>query len=163
MEYKKDVYVDKYNLDEELIQQPQRFLDWALAWVDASDTKEVTKIKLDLIKAETESRIRKNPDKYDIPEGKATEPAIKAEVLKHKRVRRAQKKYIQALKNERKLAEIKASFRQRKSMLEKLVDLNMMLHFSEPKLPTDQKESVYQHRKRKITRRLREELNGNDD
>ena len=117
--------------------------------------REKAKSRFELIKAETESNIRKHPDDYDIPSGKATEPAIKSEVLKHSRVRKAQRKYLKALKNERVLADVKTSFRQRKSMLEKLVDLNLQVHFSDPKIPTTQKESIYQHRKRKITRKLR--------
>jgi hypothetical protein len=43
-------------------------------------------------------------------------------------------------------------------MLEKLVDLNLMLRFSEPKesrLPKDQQEAVYQMRKRNIVNGLK--------
>lgn len=163
MDFKSDIYIDRYNLIEELIRQPQKYYDWALAWERAGSEKEFLKSKLDLVKADIEARIRKNPERYDIPEGKATESAIKAEVMKHNKVKKTNRKYLKALSHEKKMAEAKAAFRQRKSMLEKIVDLNLQLHFAEPKLPTTEKEAIYQHRRKGITRRLRDNLNGNSN
>lgn len=155
MGYREDIKIDKYNLDEELIRQPQKFLDFALLWNEAADQKEKMRTRLDLEKAKAELRIRKELSES---EEKITEKVITATVLKDKKVKRANKKYLSALKYERTLSDVKTAFRQRKSMLEKLVDLNLMLRFSEPKesrLPKDQQEAVYQMRKRNIVNGLK--------
>jgi hypothetical protein len=155
--YKEELRISKYKLDEELIRQPQKFLDWALAWVDAADKKDRAKTFADLERAEVESIIRKDPERFDLGE-KPTEAAVKAAIAKHRRVIKSIEALQTATTIERTLSEVKYSFRQRKSMLEKLVDLNMMMRFSDVKVPAEKNEQLYQHKTRSIKRRLRESM-----
>lgn len=136
----KDLDIDKYNLDEELIRHPQLYVEWALKAAEASEDKDQAKKDLELVKAEVESRIRKNPKKFGIAD-KATETAIRTAVTLHLKTRRYDDIYLKAIHNERVLSKIEKSFSHRKSSLEGLVQLDLRLHFVEPKIPKQYKEN----------------------
>ena len=130
----KDLEIDRYNLDEELVRQPQLYMEWALKAADAG--KEVNDFKhdIDVLKAKIEKRIRRNPERYGL-DSKPTEGAIKATIASHARVRKMTKKYLDALYYERILNDARTSFTQRRKMLEKLCELNLQLHFADVRLP----------------------------
>jgi hypothetical protein len=155
MTFRKQVDIDRYQLDEELVRQPQKYYDWAIKAVKAGEEKENAKHALDIVKADVEKRIRKNPERYGIDDPK--ESAIKLEIPRHPKVKRYTRKYIQATYNERVLNEAKTSFAQRKSMLQSLTQLNIQLHFAEVPVPKEFKETFYQREKKKAQLGLKQE------
>jgi hypothetical protein len=152
MSFKDEVDIDRYQLDTELVQQPQKYYDWGVKAARASEEKETAKHDLDIVKADIEKRIRRNPHKYDIDN--PTESAIKLEIPRHPKVKRYTRKYIKACYNERVMNEAKTSFAQRKNMLQNLTQLNLQLHFAEVYIPEDVKETYYKSKKRLIQRGL---------
>lgn len=155
MNYKKDLKIDRYNLEEELIRQPQLYMTWAIKAANASVEKEEAKSRLEVAKADIDKRIRNNPEKYGYHDGKATESAIKLEIAKHPKIKRRNKQYLEALRDEKIMTEAKNAFQHRKKMLESLVQLNVQLHFAEPKVPLSGREATFRERGSDIRRSLK--------
>lgn len=156
-----DVIINKYKLDDELVRQPQKFYEWAKAEVIAADEAGRLKDAVEIEKAKIEIRIRNNPSLYDLPDN-PKEALIKAAVTINRKVRRANRKYLKALKVQRLLAKAEKSMEHRKKSLEGLVSMNIQMHFSTPKgVPKQDFEIVEQRstlldrarKKRKIKRR----------
>jgi hypothetical protein len=155
MSYHQDLKIDRYNLEWELVHQPQLYMEWALKAATASVEKEDSKTDLELTKAKVDEKIRNDPQKYGIPEGKSTDRAIKLAVEKHPKVRKYFKFYLKALKNEKVLNRAEKAFGQRKKMLEALVTLNIQLHFAEPKIPVTQQEQMYENTRRNVLNKMK--------
>ncbi len=142
-DYRKELKIDRYRLDVELIRQPQKYMDWALKAARAEIETNEAEQAFDLIRGDVEKKVRLNPTRYGFPEGsKPTEAAVKHEALKNKKVQRYRKQYLEALRNEKILKRAERAFQQRKNMLESLTSLNVQLHFAEPKVTTDAREAV---------------------
>lgn len=132
--YDRELFIDKYNLDEELVKQPQLYLDWALKSAEASKEKDSAKKDLDLVKAEAEESIRKNPKKHGIiAKDKITETMIKTAIVLHPKVKKYNLFYLNAIDNERVLAKVEKAFADRKKSLEGLVIIDGRMFFSDPK------------------------------
>lgn len=153
LKYKSQLKIDRYNLEEELIRQPQLFSDWAIAAAKATDEKEAEKNKLEIIKSEVEDEIRKKPKKFGILDVK--EGAIKGAIIRDKRVQKQTEKYLEACSIERILGKAETAFKHRKKMLISLVQLNVQLHFAEPMIPKATQETKYMHGKNEIRRSLK--------
>lgn len=157
--YDKKLFIDKYNLDEELVRQPQLYLDWALKSVEALKEKDNAKKDLDLVKAEAEESIRKNPKKYGIvTKDKVTETMIKTAIVLHFKVKKYNLLYLNAIDNARVLEKIEKSFSDRKKSLEGLVQMDLRLHFSEPKTPAVHKDRIEKDTKRAIRSGLKRRI-----
>lgn len=160
--YKKQLKIDRYNLVVELERQPQLYMDWALQAARAEiETKEAEN-DYDLIRGEFDKKIRRDPERYGID--KITEAAVRVEAGRQIKVKKYYRKYLDALANEKILKRAEKAFQQRKGMLESLVQLNVQLHFAEPRVPHSKREvldrSVRQNiqkdlkRKRKRRRKI---------
>lgn len=149
----KELDINRYQLAKELVRQPQLYMEWALK--AASVEKEVRDLKHDLevLKANVEKRIRNNPEKFGL-EGNPKEGSIKAEIARHRRVKRKTKELSEAIYNERILKDAQTAFVQRRKMLENLTSLNVQLHFADVKLPQRAVEASGREVKRKIQRSL---------
>ena len=131
-DFSEDIEINKYQLDEELVRQPQLYYDWAKAEVNAGDEVAKAKDDLEITSAKVEIEIRKHPTLFDLPEN-PKEGLIKAAIIINKKVKRKKKKYLQALKTQRLLSKAERAFEHRKKSLEGLVSINMQMHFSTPK------------------------------
>lgn len=131
-DFSRDIAINKYRLDEELVEQPQKFYEWAKAEVMAGEKVATLKDDLEVIKSEVEIRIRKNPTLYDLPDN-PKESLIKAAVLVQRKVKKASKRLIKAQRTHGLLKKAEKSFEHRKKSLEGLVSVNMQLHFATPK------------------------------
>lgn len=137
--YRKALDVDQNYLDEELIEQPQKFMDMVELAADAAEEKDDAADALDIIKAEVEDLIRSSPQDYGLEE-KPKEGAIRAAIVTHKRVQAASKRLRKAKKNWQILEGAKKSFEQRKSMLSKLVDWKIAGFHSAPRIKKSTRE-----------------------
>ena len=153
--YKKELKINKYNLDQELTMQPQLFMDWASSYAEASIDRETAKNQLDLIRAEVDHSIRNSPDMKKI---KQTESAISSKVTRSKKVQRYFTKYLNALKVEKILYEAKSAFKQRQKMLEGLVQLHMQSYYSDPKVKVSNElfDTIQQKKERNLKQTSKE-------
>lgn len=131
-DFSEQVQINKYKLDDELVEQPQRYYEWAKLEAKANDDVAYYKDRLEIIKAEVEIRIRKHPTAFDLPEN-PKEGLIKAAILIQPKVKRANRKLLKAMRTHRLLTKAEKSFEHRKKSLEGLVSLNMQMHFSTPR------------------------------
>jgi hypothetical protein len=154
--YDRDLKIDKYNLDEELVCQPQLYLDWALKSVEALKEKDNAKKDLDLVRAEAEESIRKNPKKYGIiAKDKITETMIKTAIILHPEVKKYNLLYLKAIDHARVLEKVEKSFSDRKKSLDGLVQLDIRLYFSEPRTSVEHKDRIVEKTGRAIRRGLK--------
>lgn len=161
-DFSDEVSINKYKLDDELVEQPQRYYNWAKLEAKAADEVALLKDKVEIVKAEVEIRIRKHPTAYDLPDN-PKEALIKAAVLIQPKVKRINKKLLKAMKTHRLLTKAEKSFEHRKKSLEGLVSLNIQMHFATPKsIPRkdleidDQRDTLLnkaRQKRRKIKRR----------
>lgn len=137
-EYRRQLKIDKYNLENELMEQPQKYSDWATRAAEAeTETKEAEKDYL-IVKADKEKLIRSNPTYYGLDE-KPLKDAVSQEAMKSKKVQKYYKKYLQAQHNEKILKVAEKSFAQRKSMLTSLVAYITRMYTSDPYVPREEK------------------------
>jgi len=151
MTYIKDLKIDRYNLDEELVQQPQLYYDWAIKAVFAEVDSKEAKNKYEIVLGLMVNKIKRDPEVYDAGE-KVSDFIAKAIASKQKRVKKYFRRYMDALRDEKTLDEAKKSFQQRKNMLESLTSLNVQLHFADPKVPMAHKEEAERRVKDAIRR-----------
>ena len=124
--------INKYKLDDELVEQPQLYYKWAKLESEAADKVATLKDKLEILKSEMEIRIRKEPTAFDLPDN-PKEALIKAALTIQPKIQRMNDKLFRAMKTHRLLSKAEKSFEHRKKSLEGLVSLNMQMHFSAPK------------------------------
>lgn len=159
--------IDKNRLDDEWLNQPKRYFEWAVqledARADIDDAKreyDVTKTEFDEVKAKVELDIRNDPDDYHLP--KVTDKSIAAVVLMQLDYKeaedslyKAQERIDTAKHRAGILQAVVSALDQRKKALEKLVDLHGQKYFATPRASENSAEVVDGMTKRAIRRRTR--------
>lgn len=144
-----ELKIDQHRLDKELIEQPQKYAEWALRLCKATENKDTTKKDLDLIRAVAEKKIRENPEKYGT-NGKQTEGQIKTLISLNLRVQKYNALYLKASHEEQVLSKIEKAFSFRKKSLSDLVQLNTQLFFSEPKIQQRKEEEERENKNTRV-------------
>jgi len=142
-----DPRIDKFALDEEWLNQPPFFHEYAEQLANAKRETEEAKNELELTKAELDLSIRKNPDAYDIP--KITEKVVENVVIVQREVQEAQQKVIQAKHKEDLLGAAVRTLEQRKTALENEVKLALADYYSTPQADLE----AMSHMERRAIRR----------
>jgi hypothetical protein len=151
--YKKDLQIDKYQLDNAWISQPLLFCEWAEKAVEASFERDKAKEQLELTRAELDGKIRSNPSDYGLE--KVTESAVSNAIIQDPIYKKANSYFLESVKNAKILDVARESFDHKKKSLEKLTDLFLAGYWAEPKIKTEIKEDFGQ----KETENQRELLN----
>jgi hypothetical protein len=157
--FDEEISIDRYNLVEEILKQPQRYMEWASKVTAAEIETEMAKHKVKIIESKIFNKIKLNPSKLDLTQ--VTDTLAKNETAKHPKVKRAFRNYLTALREEKDLKRAEIAFRQRKAMLQSLVQLNLQLHFAEVNIPSHSGEQVELNRRTRsnISRRLKRRRN----
>jgi len=134
MTYEKDLFPDKYALDEEWEKQAKLYYDYSKSQADAEYTRDKLKDLVETEKAILEKKIRNNPEEFGII-GKPTESAIKAEIVINDKIIEANNKYFEASKEAKVLLAVVKSFDHKKKALEKLCELFLNNYYSRPNIP----------------------------
>jgi hypothetical protein len=135
MNYENDIKIDCDQLDLEWLDQASTFMKYARNAAGCRKYLDEVKEKLDLVKAELDQKIRKNPKKYKIE--KITEPVVSATIIQQEDFKVVNKEYMEA-KYELDIAQAAVSaMNQRKEALENLVKLHGMQYFAGPKVPRE--------------------------
>ena len=129
------LHIDKHLLDEEWVNQPKLYFEYASELALARQELEEAKAEFDVVKAETDLTIRSNPADYDLPE-KTTEVMIGKALILTDEYADAQKVVFIAQYRVNILSGAQTALDHRKKALEKLVDLHGRNYFSSPKVDT---------------------------
>jgi hypothetical protein len=132
MGYKDDVNIDKFSLDNEWINQPKLFCQYAEEAVEASFERDKAKEQLDLVRAVLDGEIRNSPSTYGLE--KVTESAISNVIIQTQKYKEANSYYLECVKKTKILDVARESFDHKKKSLEKLTDLFLAGYWSEPRI-----------------------------
>lgn len=130
MDYKKDLTIDKNNLDGEWEQQPLLFAKWAELAVEAAFDRDRAKQNLDVVRATLDQKVRMTAAATN---EKITEAAITNKIILSSEYQEAEQQVIEAIKNLGILNVARESFDHRKKALEKETDLYLAEYYSKPK------------------------------
>jgi hypothetical protein len=137
MSYEEDIEIDCDSLDVEWLDQPKLMKEYCRIEAEAARAEDLAKENLDFVRATIERAVRADPAQYGVTAGSRgiTEDSIKAAIQVHPQFQAASREHIDA-KYEHGVAKGTArAFDQRKSALERLVQLHGQSYFSGPSVP----------------------------
>lgn len=129
--YENDLAIDPHLLDEEFLKQPVLYMKYGELSAKANFERDQAKEKMEAIKAEIDSDIRSNPNKYGL--GKITEGSISATILTQQKYKDALTEYNNKNLDSSRIQTAVRAFDHRKSALENLVKLWIGEYFSTPR------------------------------
>jgi hypothetical protein len=131
LDFKKDLEVDKYNLDVELNNQSILFSKWAERCVDVENKRDRLKTQMELKQAKLDFEIRKNPTGYGLSE-KPTEKAIRSCILRDTHYLELQESY-QKMKYAASILKVAVKrFKDRERIIDRLIKLYLAKYYTEP-------------------------------
>lgn len=133
MSYKEDLRIDTTNLDGEMIKQPTLYMQYAQDEADAKQAADKAKAKLEIVEAKLSKEGRGERQEEVIEEfGKVTEKGLEAWIKLQPKYQEAQQEYIDAKHAANVLGAACEAFRQKRKMLERLLDGYIFEFFSAP-------------------------------
>jgi len=132
-EYEKDLSIDKYKLDEELLLNPEVVMKWVERYADAAEEKINAKEEINIVKAELDERIRNDWEKYGFDK-RPTETAIANKIIMQSEYREVNVRYSRAIRNMVLLEGAKDEFCARRNRIDKLIDLYMAGYWADKPL-----------------------------
>jgi hypothetical protein len=149
LNYENDLRIEDTALDLEYLEQSSLFMKYARHLAETQRDLDEAKQNLDIVKAETDKKIRETPDKYGLE--KVTDKAIEAIILTDKDCKKAYQDFLDA-KYEKDMAQNAVnSMNMRKDMLEALIKLNGQQYFAGPKVPRDLSSEAQKREKQRQT------------
>ena len=132
-DYRDDLHIDKYDLDNELVLQPKLFMDWVEFEADADYLMNRAERRIKAVKAEVASEVRASPTKWGWTADKApTEPFIKECVDKSKRVNDAYEDFFKKKRRAKILGNSLWAFTHRKESIGHLCGLHGRQYYARP-------------------------------
>ena len=130
--YEGDLAIDRDSLDNEWLDQPQRFFRYSELLAKAQRRLDRAKETRDVVEAKLDRKVRQSPSVYGIPD-RATESAIKNAVLLEQDFKTASTEVIDAEYKVNLLIGAVRAFTQRRDALENLVRLHGQSYFAAPR------------------------------
>jgi hypothetical protein len=121
---------DKYNLDEEWVNHSDYVLTFLEEMAEARTKMDALKDNIEVVKAELDGEIRKNPTEFGLE--KLTETLISNTIILQKDYEEALKSYLDAKEEYYHASNVCTAMEHRKSALENLVILHGRGYFAEP-------------------------------
>jgi hypothetical protein len=153
--YSDDLEIDINALEKEWEKQPSTFMYYSKKEAFAQEEKDRAAQKLNIIYAEMDSKVRKNPSKYGITAEKPTDTAIKQVILRSEDYKTAEENVIIKTKQMRILSAAVIAFEHKKRALTKLTDLYINNYYSSGGVPKEFKDNISKNH----TNKIREGLN----
>ena len=132
LDVSKDLSIDVNSLDEELIKQPTLYKKYADVYADAIFAKDKAKQRFEVVKAEIDAEVRKNPSQFGIE--KINETVVGYAVIRDPRYQAAYTEMVETTRTVNLISGIMTSFESKKKSLEKLVGLYQTTYWSEPQV-----------------------------
>lgn len=145
---------NKFLLDDECEQQPGLYAEAADALADAKEALARKEAQKEVVRAETELKIRRDPARYNI--NKVTDKVIKASVEVHPDVQKIIKLVIKAQHRVDILSGHCRALEHKKQSIEDLVKLEARDYFSKPspKLNEKEQENLKRRKRGKVRKSL---------
>jgi len=153
-EYENDLKINKYKLHEEWELQPELYAKWATRVAEALFERDQMKEELDLVKAEIDGEIRRNPSEFGFDK-KPTEVAILNCIIESKKFQNITNKFLEAKRSYNIMLGVKEAMEHRKKALESETSLWIGGYYSEPRLPKEAENIKNEASKERIRRRMR--------
>lgn len=153
--------IDKNLLDDEWLNQPKLYFNWAVQLEDARAEFEEVKAEFDVAKSEVDLAIRENPGDYeDLPKeavekGKVTEKMVASVLITQPEYKDAQQAVFTAKHRVGILQAAVTALDHRKKALEKLVDLHGQKYFATPRASENSREAMEEVEKKSVRQRGR--------
>ena len=125
-ELDQELVFDKHDLDEEYVNQPNRYMKWAKLYGRSLIERKRAEEDLDRVKGTVDLEVRKDPLKFDLvpdDKGKVMEAAIKSAVNLDERVESARQKLYGIYELNKLFEHAQIAFIQRKELLKGEGDL----------------------------------------
>lgn len=129
LSYQKDIPIDKFDLDNEVVKQPELFAKWVAQLPEAISIRDKLKFKIDVIYAELDYDVRSLKGEKE----KLTEAAIRNQIIVHQDYINVQNEYFEAKKDAQTIEGAIRAFEQRKDMIEALIKLHLAGYYSDVK------------------------------
>jgi hypothetical protein len=131
-DFKADILLDKYRLDEDAVNQAGLFLKWGEQWALAVQTRDTASKRIKEVEADCDREIRETPGKFGWvqPSKEPTEKFIEAKIPNHPKYIEAKNALIEAEFQVNLLSIVKQAFSQRDSMITALAGLYKGGYFS---------------------------------
>ncbi len=155
MDYKEDLKIDKYSLDEEWEHQPQIYMEYSQLQAEWEIKKDRLKDLIEIEKAQLERDIRTYPEDYYLSP-KPTNDAIKAIVNTDNKINQLKRRYFHFLEKTKIYAAVTRTLDHKKKALENLVMLHLAGYYSQPNIIDKAKENSRFDFKKKINKMLSE-------
>ena len=152
--FREAMVVDKNALDVQWEDQSSLYFEYVEISSACSEVIDGLKDELNVLEAETDLKIRSNPEDYNIE--KVSESAIKAAITCNKKVAKRKKALHEWMYYDRILKGALNSIDQRKRALTKLSDLFIAGYFAEPKSHPVMDEKVEQRKQSTVKKTLGE-------
>ena len=130
-DYTKDIEVNEGDLKEEWERQPGLYLHYSFKLASAERTRNKAKERLDVVRAELDRDIRKDPKEYGLE--KTTETVIASTILTQDEFTETNETYIDKSYEVSVLQGVVRAFDHKKKALENLVSLHIAGYNAEPK------------------------------
>jgi hypothetical protein len=134
-EIEQDLNIEVDNLGFELMDQPKRFMKWGRKYAEAIKEMGLAKRESSVTRSNINQDIRLRPEAYGL--AKVTEAAIASTLESVEDVDKAEKNMIGHQFSVNIFSAAKEAFDQRKSMLEKVVQLYIDGYWSQPRIPSE--------------------------
>jgi len=154
--------LDKDRLDEEWVNQPLLYQEYAIKLANARAKHEQAKTELELVTAELDSQIRGNPSVFGIE--KTTEGAISNTILLQKEYKTAVNDMLELKHTMDVLQAVVYALDHRKKSLENLVELRLADYFSSPQTKSNgSHEQMEESRRKRLFKPIRKDEVTSDD
>lgn len=120
--------INQYDLDVECVNQPHLYDEVGQMATEARGVARKLKSDLDLVRAETSAKIRKNPEEF--VSGKVTEGSIESAIIMDGEYQKALRYYEDAQQVADAFNVLQSAVEQRKSMIKDLVSLFVYSYYS---------------------------------
>ena len=123
--YKANLKINEHDLDNEILQQPQKYYDWSYAAGEAKNERDDAKDDLDIIRSTVDAEVREKHQ--DLKEG-----AVKSKVDNDTRVKKQRRLYMKARRKYNLLEKAEKGFEQRMQSLKLVVQRQINNMWSDP-------------------------------
>jgi len=158
MNYERDITIDESSLDIEWLEQPNLMMKYSVNEADKERERDLSKERLDLIKADLDKEIREDPEYFGI--SKITETVVANVIISQDEYKDAYHEFLE-IQHDYNIAKAAVrAFAQRKDALENLVRLHGQQYFAGPRVPRNLSEEREKFRNNNNTKvRIRNKKN----
>lgn len=139
LEFELDRKIDPEQLDVECVRQADLYFKYAERAIMARGEADRLKLKLDVLRAELELKVRKSPRRYELD--RVTDASVRAVVDAMPKFVEANVEWFRARDDAMILDKAVMAMDVKQRMLQKLIDLHGQSYFAGPSAPRDLKQA----------------------